>query len=73
MSEARDADADVESGPFCAGGDPAEGCSGGEEAGEEAVGSACRRLCSCGKMIAMGWVISEDACTQRFETRLHDL
>ena len=67
--------------PFEAGGDPAADCldcEGWEEegAGVGGVGapdSACRRFCSCGKMIAMGCVISEDACTQRFDTRLDDL
>ena len=39
----------------------------------EALASACRRFCSCGKIIAIGCVISEDACTQRLDTRLHDL
>jgi len=43
----------------------------GDEA--EALASACRRFFSCGKIIAIGCVISEDACTQRLDTMLHDL
>ena len=58
--------ADVGSGPFLgAEGDPPVDCSGEEEedkVGElEVLDSASRRLCSCGKMIAIGCVISEDA------------
>ena len=70
--------------PFLgAGGDPAADClgcegweeeeGGAEEVEVEALDSACRKFCSCGKMIAIGCVISEDACTQRFDTRLDDL